>query len=159
MGPTNETFTAWQDGAESELCYLDRQNVALPVSDTVLTGFKLERNGGQIRYKYWYASLFVNGGKQYIVIGDVKTTSTAFTDGANNKQPCYLDRHNITAGANRVLIGFHAKRSGGNLAYDIYSATLTDVNSRERLLAMRVLITLFAISIVIRFKLRLDKSL
>ncbi len=129
VGPSTEASTAWQDGAELELCYLDRQNITLPVANTVLTGFKLERNGGQIRYKYWYAQLLVNGGKQQILIGDAKTTSTTFTDGANNKQPCFLDRHTITAGTNRVLTGFHAKRNGGNLAYDIYSAALTGVKN------------------------------
>ena len=126
VGPSTEATTAWQDGAELELCYLDRQNVTVP-ANTVLTGFKLERNGPQIRYKYWHAPLFVNGGNKQILIGDAKTTSTAFADGANRKEPCYLDRHNITAGANRVLTGFHAKRDAGNLAYEIYSGALTSV--------------------------------
>ena len=127
VGPSTEATTSWQVGANEELAYLVRQLVKLPLDNTVLTGFRLESNGKLIRYRYWYAHLLVNGGSQIVVVGDAQTTSTGFTDGATKKEHCYLDRHDIAAGANRILTGFRAKRDGDNLAFNIYSSTLIGV--------------------------------
>jgi hypothetical protein len=120
LGPVAEGFTEWQEGAEQTLAYLDRQNIQLK-DNNVLVGFNLERTGSKIRYKYWYAQLKL-GNRYLLGLGDAQVTATGWQEGAEKKEPAYLDRHDVSIGANRVLTGFHLKRNGGNIAYDIYSS-------------------------------------
>jgi len=55
-------YTNWNDLNRGDILYLDRHEVGCENSQNYLQGFKLERNGDQIRYKYKCSSFKSDSG-------------------------------------------------------------------------------------------------
>ncbi len=116
-----ESTTAWVDGADKELTYLNRLTINLD-ANRVLTGFKLDRDKSKMRYKYWTAVLKVDG--VTVALENLLTTTTNWAQG-NKKETCYLaDAHDVKIPNGRVMTGFHvASNASKQVCYESYSKT------------------------------------
>jgi hypothetical protein len=103
--------TVWADLGGSRIQFLDRHSVdCLP---NAMSAFKLEKNGGNIRYIYTCSQ-----GDQGVTWSPAVPADTPENDGAGGRME-FLDRHNVQCPAGSAIAQFklNAKDNGNRISY------------------------------------------
>ena len=115
----NEAVTGWCE-AENKLGSLEKLPIHLPANQ-VLVGFKLERDGSKVRYKYWYAE-HTAPGNVIVTFTDALDSSSDWIDGYDQNDAKHL-LQSVKAQESRMVTGFGIKKVGGTATKYVFEST------------------------------------
>lgn len=118
-----ELTTNYHVGARAaELSFLRHHTVMVPTG-RVMMGFTLQRNGNDIRYAVEHGEMSAGGRRLTYAEGDVRMTCTTESEGAQHPLK-YLDRQEVRAPPDSILVGFKLEGNGKYISYRIWSVPI-----------------------------------